>query len=113
MADVGDRHLAVSTETAETEGWAVGDTLTVELPDGATEQLEVAATCDDEALGGDALVPTEVWSRHARPSFYQLLPLGLADGTSVASGRTAARAGVTAHGGSSGPARPDAAEAGT
>src|SRR3546814_10070048 len=66
MADVGDRHLTVSTETAETEGWAVGDTLTVELPDGATEQLEVAATYDDEALGGDVLVPTEVWSRHAQ-----------------------------------------------
>src|SRR3546814_18709973 len=86
MADVGDRHLAVSTETAETEGWAVGDALTVELPDGATEQLEVAATYDEEALGGDALVPHAVWYRHARQRYHERLPMGVAGGRPVEGG---------------------------
>lgn len=65
LAALGPGELAVSEETASSNGWAIGDTLAVTFADGTTEDLEVAATYGTDTLVGGYLLPREVWTPHA------------------------------------------------
>lgn len=94
MAAVGAGELAISADRAESDGWAVGDRVEVGFPDGTTEALTVAAVYDDRALGGDVLVPDEVWVPRAPQPAYALVLVGLADGVALADARDAV-VGVT------------------
>jgi putative ABC transport system permease protein len=98
MASVGAGRFAISSETAEEEGWALGRPVAVTFPDGATEELTVAAIYDDRALGGDVLLPAQVWSAHAPQTSYALALLGVRDGTGLAAGRRAVEAVTVRHG---------------
>ena len=57
LADVGAGSVAVSTTTAESHDWAVGDAVPVTFADGQTEDLTVAAIYDSEDMARDRRLP--------------------------------------------------------
>ena len=90
--DVGDG-FAVSDTVADDRGWAVGDTVAVTFPDGATETLTIGAVYEtaDPIVNG-YLVPRQVWDRHAVQTVDNQVLIRLADGVSVEDGRGAVEA---------------------
>ena len=87
LSSVERARLAISSDTAEEKGWAIGRQLAVVFPDGASESLTVAAIYDERAMGGDVLLPDSSWAAHAAQPTYVTVLLGLADGVDLESGR--------------------------
>jgi putative ABC transport system permease protein len=89
ISNVGPGGFAISSETGEKEGWALGDEVKVDFVDGATETLTVGAIYDDDAMGGNVLLPTEVWQSHVPQTGYFVFLLKAADGVSVGDAKAA------------------------
>jgi putative ABC transport system permease protein len=98
MAKISADGFAISTETVEEKGWAMGDQVTVTFSDRATEQLTVEAIYDDDAMGGNLLLPTEIWSEHAAQTGYFVALLSAADGVGVEDTRAAVQTVAERHG---------------
>ncbi|HEX2048819.1 MAG TPA: FtsX-like permease family protein [Acidimicrobiales bacterium] len=94
LSSIRGTEVAISTETAEDEGWALGHRLSVVLPDGASRSMTVAAVYEERAMGGEVLVPEEMWRAHAPQTTYSTVLVGLAEGVHLEDGRRAV-AGVT------------------
>ena len=95
---IGAGGFAISAETGEEEGWALGDEVEVGFIDGATETLTVDAIYDDDAMGGNMLLPTEVWQAHAPQTGYMVVLLSAADGVGVDDAQAAVRDVASRHG---------------
>jgi putative ABC transport system permease protein len=89
LEDVGDGEMAVSDETADANGWAVGDTVPVTFADGQVEDLTIAATYETDEVAGGYLVPRTVWAPHAVQDIDALVIVDATDGVSLASAKAA------------------------
>ena len=92
LADVGAGSVAVSTTTAESHDWAVGDVVPFTFADGQTEDLTVAAVYDSEDMAqtiGGYLVPRAVWTPHTVQDADTMVLVTAADGVSVADAEAA------------------------
>lgn len=98
LATVGDRDLAMSAEFATDHGYALGDAVEVGFADGATEVLTLAATYDQQAMGGEVLLPQHAWTAHNRQASFFLVMVGFEDGVGLAAGRSAVEAATAGQG---------------
>jgi putative ABC transport system permease protein len=84
--------VAISTDYADDHGLALGDPVTVDYPDGATERPTVGAVYAGDNLsegGGGIRLPRDAYLPHtARPADGNML-IALADGVTVAEGEAA------------------------
>ncbi len=92
MAAVDDADVAMSEDYAEEHGYSLGDTVEVGFADGGTEELTLAATYDQQAMGGDVLVPQSRWVAHNPQASFFLVMVSLADDVSLEEGRAAVEA---------------------
>jgi putative ABC transport system permease protein len=92
LVGAGEGGLAVSTSYAEERGWRQGDTVTVGLPDGTTQRLELAATYENESVVGAAVVDRATWAAHASQPRFELAVVKLARGMHLDDGRAAVEA---------------------
>ena len=99
LADLADDEVAVSDATADDNGWALGDTLPVTFADGATAELTVGATYDVPDIVGGYVVPAETYAPHTRQPVDSMVVVDLADGTSLADGKTAVEQVAADYGG--------------
>jgi putative ABC transport system permease protein len=92
LRDVGPDQVAVSTAYADDHGLALGDPVTVDYPDGASERPAVGAIYEDEELMGELMLPRDAYLPHtSRPGDYVVM-ITLADGVSQADGEQAVQA---------------------
>jgi putative ABC transport system permease protein len=89
MADLTGDELAVSTDLADEQGWAVGTVVPVTFPDGATTDLTVGATYETTEIVGPMVLPAATWAQHSARTFDVAVMVGLADGVSMDDGRAA------------------------
>jgi putative ABC transport system permease protein len=89
LDEVGEGELAVSDDTAEGNGWRLGDAVPVTYSDGQVEDLTIGATYETNQLAGGYLVPRSVWTPHAVQDIDALVVVEAADGTSLASAKAA------------------------
>lgn len=90
LGDLGDHQLAVSSETAEEQGWHLGSPVPLRFLDGATGGFTVGAVYEVDSVVGGVLMRREDWSPHAvQPSDAAVL-VRLADGVTMAEGRATA-----------------------
>jgi len=99
LAAVDDSDVAMSDEYATDHGYALGDTVEVGFADGVRETFTLAATYDQQAMGGDVIVPQASWTAHNPQASFFLIMVGLADGVSLDEGRTAVEALTAGQGG--------------
>ena len=99
LVGAGEGGLAVSTSYAEERGWRQGDTVTVGLPDGTTQRLELAATYENESVVGAAVVDRATWAAHASQPRFELAVVKLARGMHLDDGRAAVEAATAGPGG--------------
>jgi putative ABC transport system permease protein len=99
LAAVDDSDVAMSDEYATDHGYALGDTVEVGFADGVRERFTLAATYDQQAMGGDVIVPQASWTAHNPQASFFLIMVGLADGVSLDEGRTAVEALTAGQGG--------------
>jgi putative ABC transport system permease protein len=99
IADLADDEMAISEATAESNDWAVGDTLPVTFSDGATADLTVGSVYEVPDIAGGYLVPTAAYAPHTQQPVDSMVVVDLADGTSLDAGKDAVE-GVAADFGS-------------
>lgn len=88
LTDIGPDELALSTEFADGR-YEVGDAIDVGFADGATETLTVGGIYEDQAIGGQIVVPQATWLAHNPQSSFVIVFVDLADGVSLDDGRAA------------------------
>jgi putative ABC transport system permease protein len=92
LRDVAPDQVAVSTAYAQDHGLALGEPVTVDYPDGASERPTVGAIYEDEELMGEFMLPRDAYLPHtSRPGDYVVM-ITLADGVSQADGEQAVQA---------------------
>jgi putative ABC transport system permease protein len=84
LADLGTDGLAVSDATADSNGWQLGDVVTVTFSDGQTEDLTIAATYEAADIAGGYVMPAAVYEPHTLQEVDALVIVDVADGTSLA-----------------------------
>jgi putative ABC transport system permease protein len=89
LADVGGAGVAVSTKFADEHGLAVGDDVPVTFGDGASAALRVGAVYDANASFGNVVIPEAAWAANTQQPALTGVFVTLADGVSIAQGRTA------------------------
>jgi putative ABC transport system permease protein len=62
---LGTGEVAVSQHTAQTNGWQVGQALSLTFADGAQQTLRVAAVYSNTSVVGDYLLSAATWALHA------------------------------------------------
>ena len=82
LATLKPDQIAVSTERAAEQGWAVGSRVTVQAARGASRDYTVVATYADEALPGSFLLPSAAVAGFGVPQPF-IGFVRLADGTTV------------------------------
>jgi putative ABC transport system permease protein len=92
LAAMGTENLAVRSKTAEANGWAVGDAVTVKYPSGPPERVRVAAVFDENTITGDYLIPIAAFDAHFTEQLDQSVLVKAAPGVDPAS----LRAGIDA-----------------
>jgi putative ABC transport system permease protein len=95
----GPAAMAVSDETAEANGWQVGDVVPVTFADGRTEDLAIGATYETDDVVGGYLVPRAVWAPHSVQDVDALVIVDAADGVATADARRAVTAVAERFGG--------------
>jgi putative ABC transport system permease protein len=96
LADLANDEIAISDATADANGWALGDPLTVTFADGATAELTVGATYAVPDIVGGYVVPLETYAPHTNQPVDSTVVIDLADGTSLVDGKAAVE-GVAAN----------------
>jgi putative ABC transport system permease protein len=94
-----DDQVAMSTDYATDNGYAVGDTVQVGFADGTTVPLTLTTIFKDRDLGGDVMLSTTAWEAHNVQTTYFMTLVKLSDGTSMADGRAALESVVHGRGG--------------
>lgn len=91
LRDVRTDQVAISAEYAEDHGLAMGDPVTVQYPDGVTEQPTVGAIFEADNLseGGGIRLPRDAYLPHTSRPADGNMQITLADGVSLASGERA------------------------
>jgi putative ABC transport system permease protein len=89
LEDVSDSGIAVSSELADENGWALGTTVPIAFADGATTESTVQAIYEERGLMGDAVLPRATWVPHANRQSDVAVLIELADGVSLADGKAA------------------------
>jgi putative ABC transport system permease protein len=89
LADLADDELAISEATADGNGWAVGDGVTMTFADGARADLTVGATYAVSDIVGGYVVPSATYAPHTRQPVDTMVVVDLADGTSLTDGKAA------------------------
>ncbi len=87
VADLAADEIAISDATADANGWALGDTLTVTFADGASTDVTVGATYDVSDIVGGYVLPAETYAPHTRQPVDSTVVVDLTDGTSLADGK--------------------------
>ncbi|HEX6425681.1 MAG TPA: ABC transporter permease, partial [Acidimicrobiales bacterium] len=95
----GPAAMAVSDETADANGWQVGDVVPVTFADGASEDVAIGATYETDDVVGGYLLPRSVWSSHAVQDVDALVIVDAADGVAAADARRAVTAVAERFGG--------------
>ncbi len=92
QGDPGDatgESLAVSRTEADARKWALDDDVPVTFVDGSTVAFRIAAVYADSDVMGSLIMNREGWTPHASQDLDTTVLVGLADGVSVADGRSA------------------------
>jgi putative ABC transport system permease protein len=89
LADLANDEIAISEATADANGWALGDPVTVTFADGARADLTVGATYDVSDIVGGYVVPLETYAPHTNQPVDSTVVIDLTDGTSLADGKAA------------------------
>jgi putative ABC transport system permease protein len=92
LRDVGTDQVAISEDYAKDHGLAMGDPLTVEYPDGVTEQPAVGAVFEADNLsegGGGIRLPRDAYLPHTSRPADGGVQITLADGVALAAGEGA------------------------
>jgi putative ABC transport system permease protein len=91
LRDLRPDQVAISAEYAEVHGLALGDPVTVDYPDGATERPTVGAIYaeDNVSEGGGIRLHRDAYLPHTSRSADVNMPIALADGVPVAEGEAA------------------------
>ncbi len=107
LADVGPSGVALSSSFADEHGMALGDDVPVTFGDGAEVDLRVGALYDANSSFGDVIIPEAAWIANTQQPALTGVFVTLADGVSMAQGRSAvervARRGSRAEGAGQGP----------
>jgi putative ABC transport system permease protein len=98
MSDMGPGEIAVSEEWSADHDAPIGSLVDVRYADGATGQLEVAATYTEANLFGNVLVDTSVIDPHSAQVNDFIVMIGLADGVGLEEGRAAIESVTTGFG---------------
>ena len=98
LALLANQQVAVSRQTATTNGWHVGTPVRVTFPDGAAATVRVGAiyTAPD-AVGAYVLTPA-AWAPHAMQELDSAVFITLNDGVALQSGKAAVQKVATAYG---------------
>ncbi|HEX2564003.1 MAG TPA: FtsX-like permease family protein, partial [Acidimicrobiales bacterium] len=96
LANLASDEIAISEATADANGWALGEPVTVTFADGARADLRVGATYDVSDIVGGYVVPLETYAPHTNQPVDSTVVIDLADGTSLADGKAAVE-GVAAN----------------
>lgn len=92
-ATMGEGDLAISSQVAEAEGWALGDTVPVAFQ-GGTAELEVAAIFENRALAGDYFVDLTAYEAWVPTQLDFQVFAKLADGADPATTQEAVTAAI-------------------
>jgi putative ABC transport system permease protein len=79
MSAAGDSAVAIGRSYAEEHSLQLGDTVSAEFIDGASESLTVGAIFENENLLGNLLVSSAAWERHTDTPEDFVVMVGLAD----------------------------------
>jgi putative ABC transport system permease protein len=90
--------VAAGADLAADRGWSLGDRVAVRYPDGTADTVTIATIYQMNPLVGGVLFPASAWTPHARQGLDSAVYLRLADGTSLASGRSAVAAALRPYG---------------
>ncbi|MGH9135996.1 MAG: ABC transporter permease, partial [Acidimicrobiales bacterium] len=89
LADLGEGDLAISSETADANGWDVGSTVAATYPDGGTAGLTIGAIYEEEGPLGGYLLPRVNWAPHTPQDLDGTVLIALAPGVDLERGRAA------------------------
>jgi putative ABC transport system permease protein len=89
FADVGSDGVALSSRFADEHSLTVGDTVPVVFGDGGRADLRVGAVYGADSSFGDVIVPPSAWTANTQQPALTGVFVTLADGVSLARGRTA------------------------
>lgn len=89
LAEVGAEGAAISSRFAGERGLALGEPVPVTFGDGARVELRVGAIYDADSSFGDVVVPHATWAANTQQPALTGVFVTLADGVSLAQGRTA------------------------
>jgi putative ABC transport system permease protein len=89
LDDLGDDEIAVVESTAESHGWALGDTVPITFVDGASQRFTVGAVYDEADIVGGVVVPRAAWEPHAVQELDTGVFISLAPGVDADAGRAA------------------------
>jgi putative ABC transport system permease protein len=89
LDDLGDDEIAVVESTAESEGWALGDTVPITFVDGGSQRFTVGAVYDEADIVGGVVVPRAAWEPHAVQELDTGVFISLAPGVDADAGQAA------------------------
>ncbi len=89
LTDVGANGVALSSKFADAHGLAPGDNVSASFGDGARVDLQVRALYDANSSFGNVVIPEATWLAHTQQPALTGVFVTLADGVSIAEGRSA------------------------
>jgi putative ABC transport system permease protein len=89
LAELGTDGLAVSDATADSNGWQLGDVVTVTFSDGQTQDLTIAATYEAADIAGGYVMPAAAYEPHTLQEVDALVIVDVTNDTSLAGAQDA------------------------
>ena len=92
LGDLTAAQIGISTSIAESNGWALDDTVQVTFIDGETVPLDVGAIYDQDQLAGPIVMSRSTWVEHSTRNLDSVNAITLTDGVDLEQGTAAVQA---------------------